>query len=282
MTASRSSAEVIASKPARTSGEACRAVTSEEIAHYRACGWVKLEGFVGPHLVAQLLDTARAMMGPDGDGNAPSSMPQDFFNPEMTHGLTSPLFGPLIRQVGVNAKVLIGRREGIEVRYFGDFFLPKLPAAKPSRHAGNGRTYFHQDYINWALDRSGGMTIWIALTDLAPESGTMSFVSGSHRMGTLGNYRTFEKEDVLEQYPELLEACTIDGPISYRAGDATVHSNLCVHGAGENLTNAPRWAYAIIVNPSDVRWNGGPAEAFDTTGMQVLQELDDQRFPIIS
>jgi ectoine hydroxylase-related dioxygenase (phytanoyl-CoA dioxygenase family) len=221
-------------------------------------------------------------MGPDGDGNAPTPMPQGFFNPEITNGLGSPVFGPLIREVGRNAKPLMGRRPGIEIRYFGDFFLPKLPAGKASSHGGNGETYFHQDYINWALDRSGGMTFWIALADLAPESGTMSFVSGSHRMGTLGNYRTFATEDVLEQYPELLEECTIEGPVSYRAGDATVHSNLCVHGAGANLTHAPRWAYAIIVNPSDARWNGGPAEAFDTSGMHVLQELDDQRFPIIS
>jgi hypothetical protein len=263
-------------------GYPCRAVTAGEVAQYRAQGWVKLDGFVHPQLVAQMLDMARAMMGSDGDGNSPSPMPQEFFNPEMTYGLGSPVFGPLIRQVGINAKALMGRRDGIEVRYFSDFFLPKLPAAKPSSHAGNGRTYFHQDYINWALDRSGGMTVWIALTDLASESGTMSFVSGSHWMGTLGNYRTFESEDMLEQYPELLEECTIDGPVSYLAGDATVHSNLCVHGAGANLTDAPRWAYAIIVNPSDARWNGGPAEAYDTSGMHVLQELDDRRFPIIS
>ena len=282
MTASRSSVKRAAVGSVFIGGDVCRAVTAEEIAHYRQRGWVKLEAFVQPKLVAQLLATARATMGPDGDDNAPSPMPQDFFNPEMAHGLGSPIFGPLIREAGANAKALMGRREGIEVRYFSDFYLPKLPASKPSAHGGNGKTYFHQDYINWALDRSGGMTIWIALTDLAPESGTMSFVSGSHRMGTLGNYRTFEDEDVLEQYPELLEECAIEGPVSYRAGDATVHSNLCVHGAGPNLTDAPRWAYAIIVNPSDARWNGGPAEAFDTSGMRILQELDDQRFPIIS
>lgn len=271
MTVSRSSAD-----------DPCRAVTADEIAHYRECGWVKLNGFVGPRLIGQLLDLARKSMGPDGDGNAPSPMVQDFFNPEMTNGLGHPVFGRLIREVGSNAKALMGRRKGIEVRYFSDFFLPKLPAAKASNHGGNGETYFHQDYINWALDRSGGMTFWIALADLVPQSGTMSFVSGSHRMGTLGNYRTFEREDVLEHYPEMLEQCTIEGPISYAAGDVTVHSNLCVHGAGANLTDAPRWAYAIIVNPSDARWNGGPAEAFDTKGMSVLQLLDDERFPIIS
>ena len=74
----------------------------------------------------------------------------------------------------------------------------------------------------------------------------------------------------------------MSGPLTYAAGDVTVHSNLTVHGAGANLTDRPRWAYTVIVNPADVRWNGGPAEAYDTTRLQMLQPLDDERFPIVS
>src|SRR3546814_1254752 len=46
---------------------------------------------------------------------------------------------------------------------FSDFFAPKLPAAKKTRNAGNGATSFHQDYITFAVDRTGGMTFWLAL-----------------------------------------------------------------------------------------------------------------------
>ena len=35
------------------------------------------------------------------------------------------------------------------------------------------------------------------------------------------------------------------------------------------VTDAPRWAYSILINPSDVRWDGSPAEGFDTTGMEL-------------
>jgi ectoine hydroxylase-related dioxygenase (phytanoyl-CoA dioxygenase family) len=193
--------------------------------------------------------------------------------------LTDPTLRPLLNQIGGNAKRLMRRQPNVEVRYFAENFAVKLPAAKQSGHAGNGRTQFHHDFPNWQLDRSGGMAFWIALMPLTPEMGTMSFVSGSHRLGVLGNYRN---GDLLDVYPELRERCTVTEPMTYQAGDATVHSSLTVHGAGFNTTPHPRWAYTVIVNPADARWNGAVAEAYDTSRMVVHQELDDERFPILS
>jgi hypothetical protein len=260
----------------------CRAATTDEIAHYRKHGWAKLPGFVPPATVAQLLAMAQARMGCDGQGNAVSPYRQPFFNPETTGGPADLRLRPLINGVGRNTKALMQRSPQIEARYFGDLFVAKLPAAKQTRHPGAGATYFHQDYVNWALDRSGGMTFWIALADLAPESGTMAFLSGSHRLGALGHYRAYGAGDIFDDFPELREQCPLSEPMRYAAGDATVHSNLTVHGAGENRTDAPRWAYIVMSNPSDARWNGAPPEAYDTSGMLHLQTLDDARFPVIS
>jgi hypothetical protein len=260
----------------------CRDVTAEEVEHYQRCGWVKLRGFVSPAMVQMLLATAQRRMGEDGDSNPPFALKQPFFNPEFGGALADPQMRPLVHGVGRGAKALMARPPDLEVRYFCDVFAPKLPAARASRHAGNGQTYFHQDYANWSVDRSGGMTFWIALADLSPETGTMSFVDGSHRLGALGHYRSYEAgADLLDDYPELREQ-PMSGPVGYAAGDATVHSNMTVHGAGANLTDHPRWAYTVMVNPADVRWNGGPAEAYDTAGMAMLQPFDDARFPVIS
>jgi hypothetical protein len=261
----------------------CRPVAADEADHYQQFGWAKLKGFVHPELVRALLGIARQRMGEDGDSNPPFEVKQPFFNPEFVGALADPSLRPLIHGVGRSAKALMRRRPGLEVRYFCDFFAPKLPASKDTKHAGNGRSYFHQDYTNWAVDRSGGLTFWIALTDLTQDSGTMSFLDGSHRFGALGHYRSYHGDnDLLDDYPELRDQCAMTGPLSYSAGDATVHSNLLAHGAGANLTDQPRWAYIIGVNPADVRWNGAPPEAYDTTGMRMLQEFDDERFPIIS
>lgn len=261
----------------------CRAVSLDEVSHYAEHGWAKLEGFVSPDVAAALLAMAKTRMGEDGQGNAVSPMQQPFFNPEMTEGPASPILRPLIEGIGAGAKALMRRREGLGVRYFGDLFAPKLPAASGTKHPGAGATYYHQDFINWALDRSGGMTFWIALEDLPPQSGTMSFFDGSHLLGALGHYRSYDDgKDILDDYPELVEICPPTGPIAYKAGDATVHSNLMVHGAGENLTERPRWAYLVIVNPEDARWTGAPPEAYLTEGMKHLDLLDDEtKFPLI-
>ena len=256
-----------------------RAVTPEEIAHYRKFGWVKLEDFVQPGTVQRLMEVGVEKLGGDGDSNPPLPVLQDLFNHACADALNDPTLRPLLNEVGRNAKALMQRQPHVEVRYFTENYAVKLPAAKESKHAGNGRTLFHHDFPNWQLDRSGGMAFWMALMDMGPEMGTMSFVSGSHRLGVLGNYRN---GDLLEAYPEILEHCSLTEPMSYKAGDTTVHSNLTVHGTGFNQTDRPRWAYTVLVNPADARWNGAPAEAYDTRQMKVHQELDEKRFPILS
>jgi len=264
---------------ADTAADNFRAVTPEEIAHYREFGWAKLENFVQPAMVRRLLEVGVEKLGEDGDSNPPLPILQDLFNHAYADALNDPTLRPLLNNLGKNAKALMQRRPHVEVRYFTENFAVKLPAGKESKHAGNGRTEFHHDFPNWQLDRSGGMAFWIALKDMGPDMGTMSFVNGSHRLGVLGNYRN---GDLLELYPEILERCTLSDPMTYEAGDATVHSSLTVHGAGFNLTDRPRWAYTVLLNPADARWNGAPAEAYDTTHMTVHQELDDERFPILS
>ena len=218
-------------------------------------------------------------MGEDGDNSEGISQP--YFTVGYSGGLTNPPIRRLIDQVGQNAKALMDRATGVGVRYFSDFFAPKLPAGKKTRNAGNGATSFHQDFITFAVDRSGGMTFWMPLEAYGPEAGTMSFVSGSHRSGVLGNYRNYDLGDALDTFPELRKLKMSD-PINYALGDITVHSHLTVHGAGLNLMDKPRWAYLVLIQPVDAVWNGAPPEAFDTTGMQPYGKFSDERFPVLA
>ncbi len=258
----------------------CRPVTPEEVAHYREFGWTKLDGFVHAATVETLLRIARDRMGDDGDSNDAYGVDQPYFNAEQGGGLTVPDVRVLIDRIGRGAGALMSRKGEVGVRYFSDFFAPKLPSSRKTRNAGNGPTSFHQDFITFAVDRSGGMTFWIALEDFGPESGTMSFVNRSHRAGVLGSYHTYGAGDALDVFPELRDL-EMSAPMHYRAGDVTVHSHLTVHGAGANTTDRPRWAYLVLVQPADVCWNGAPPEAFDTTGMQPNQRLDGDGFPLI-
>ena len=272
---------------AGAASSACRAVTAEEIAHYHEFGWVMLKGFVAPPTVKRILTAAHQRMGEDADSNAVIETLAPgvekniaYFNAEYGAGLEDPQMRAYIEGVGAAGKDLMSRRRPTGTRYFSDFYAPKLPTSNTSaRHGGNGPTSFHQDFINFSVDRSGGMTFWLALEDYGPQFGTMSFVSGSHRMGVFGNYRTYAKgEDLLDIYPDLKDL-PMSEPMTYAAGDVTVHSHLTVHGAGANLTERPRWAYLVLVQPADACFTGAPPEAFDPTGIAVNQVLPDDRFP---
>lgn len=263
------------------SGYPCRSVTAEEIAHYQEHGWVKLRSFVDPQIVRTLLDTARRQLGEDGDNTSPYNIPQPYFNVSFGGGLTNAPIKMMIEQVGQNAKRLLNRQPNVGIRYFSDFFAPKLPAKKQTKNAGNGPTAFHQDFITFAVDRSGGMTFWFALEDYGPDAGTMSFVNGSQRLGVMGSYHTYGSGDALDVFPEL-KGLKMSEPVTYAVGDVTVHSHLTIHGAGANLMDKPRWSYIVLVQPADVCWNGAPPEAFDPTGMKPNQRLDDERFPLLA
>lgn len=259
----------------------CRMVTSEEVAHYHEFGWVQLKSFIDPAMISTLLAKAKGIMGEDGDSNPSYGIDQPYFNAQAAAGLADPAVRPLIEKIGRNAKALMARKADIGVRYYSDFFAPKLPSAKKTKNMGNGPTSFHQDYITFAVDRSGGMTFWIPLEAYGPEAGTMSFLNKSHRLGVLGNYTSYGGQDIRDVFPELRD-CEESPQINYALGDITVHSHLTVHGAGKNLLDRPRWAYLVLPQPADAVWNGAPPEAFDPTGMKAYQPFSDERFPILA
>lgn len=261
---------------------AFRHVTPAEIDHFDEYGWVKLKNFIGPDIVEMILARGRVRMGADGDGNAPDQGEEHgYFNQEICRGIEEPALQPLFGAVGRAAKALMGRGEDIGVRYFFDAYAVKLSSNKDHSHNGAGKTDFHQDFSSTALDRAGGMMFWFALRDLPPNSGTMAFLNGSHRVGPLAAHSTHMGRDIMELYPRLGAQCPFTGALEYCAGDVTVHSSLCVHGAGINTTDEPRWAYIVGVNPSDARWTGAPNPTFSSPRLAPFEPLDNEIFPLL-
>lgn len=263
-----------------------RGVSQDEIDRFQKNGWVKLENFLSADVVSALLSQARKQMGDDGDSNAvtPGDGEYDdfgFVNLDFVGAPNVPAFRKLVRSIGNNASLLMARKNRVGARYFADAFAPKLPANKKGKHLGNKETLSHQDWPTWSLDRTGGMTFWVALSDIGPKDGTMEFFNGSHRAGPLCGYNS-AGGPLLETYPEIQDRYPSSGPQYYKAGDATVHSDLCVHGAGLNLSDNPRWNYFFLCLPADACWNGAPTKAFDTKGMTQFSQLDEERFPTIS
>jgi hypothetical protein len=259
-----------------------RAVTPEEIEHYKKFGWVKLDKFIPLPLVEGLLAMARAKMGERGDANLPPEA-FSYFNPLTLRGLDDPLLRPIIDHCGRNGRALMARRTDVGIRYFTDFFAVKQPTKeKKAGSGGAGDSDWHQDFASSGSDRSGGMVFWTALTHMTPEKGTMAFLNGSHRYGVMGHHSTYGGGNLISHFPELLDDCTSSGNLTYEPGDVTVHSNMTVHSAGTNVTDDPRWTYIVIVNPADACYTGGAADAFEPGELVLHQELNDGRFPVIA
>lgn len=261
----------------------CRAITPEEVAQYQDKGWVLLKKFIDPEMIAAMLTKAKEIMGEDGDSNPSYGIDNPYFNAMLASGYSDERTKPVFSGIGQAAKALMARQNGEGVRLFNDFFAPKLPSGKKTKNAGNGPTSFHQDYITFAVDRTGGLTFWIPLEAYGPDAGTMSFIEKSHKLGVLGNYTSYDGKDIREVWPEL-NALEMSEPVTYELGDVTAHNHMLVHGAGMNMMDRPRWAYLILPQPADARWNGAPPEAFDPAAHEMTPygKFPDDAFPIIA
>ena len=267
--------------PDTTTGYPCRAVSAEEVAHYEEFGWVKLKSFLHPDMVGLLLERGKKLMGEDAQSNEDYGIRQAYFNPFPCGGMDVPAIREMLFALGGAAKRLMNRKSGVGTRYFFDTFVPKLPVGKESRRGGNGPTSFHQDFITFAVDRSGGMQFWIPLEPCGPEKGTMSFINRSHKVGVLGNYSSYSGKEIMDVWPELGDM-EVSEPMTYELGDVTVHDHLTVHGAGANTSDTPRWAMITSTLPTDAHWNGSPPEAFDPAHLKPYQLLDEERFPTLA
>ncbi|MHB8466765.1 MAG: phytanoyl-CoA dioxygenase family protein [Acidimicrobiales bacterium] len=54
------------------------------------------------------------------------------------------------------------------------------------KEAGGGPTPWHQDQVYWPLDTDKTITMWMPLVDVPSDVGSMTFASGSSRIGDLG------------------------------------------------------------------------------------------------
>ena len=153
---------------------------------------------------------------------------------------------------------LIGQDEGL--------FIHDMSFIKTG--ADGEPTPFHQDFPHWPFDRTGAFTIWIALTDMSPDMGTLQFMSGSQREGPLGRYSHKAGDDMVNANPYLRDKYPLQGGNALRAGDATVHVDLMIHGANGNPTGKDRAAYTLRYMPKDVIYTGATHRHFDKFGLK--------------
>jgi ectoine hydroxylase-related dioxygenase (phytanoyl-CoA dioxygenase family) len=131
------------------------------------------------------------------------------------------------------------------VRIYHDQALFKEP--------GGGHTPWHQDQIYWPLDTPHMITMWMPLVDISESVGSMTFASGTHKLG-------YVNKQVISDESHRTLAQFIEGKgiptVSYgamKAGDATFHAGWTMHSAPGNPTDIMREVMTVIYLADGIR-----------------------------
>jgi ectoine hydroxylase-related dioxygenase (phytanoyl-CoA dioxygenase family) len=144
------------------------------------------------------------------------------------------------------------------IRLYHDQALFKPPYGNP--------TAWHLDNPFWSFHSRQAMTMWVALDDATLSNGCMNYIPTSHLTAT--NEKNLSIGDnfagLFKMYPDWMKIDPVSCPCP--AGSVVFHNGLTAHGAGVNVTNKPRRAYACALMPEGATFNGNkdvlPAEYF--------------------
>ncbi|PZF85608.1 phytanoyl-CoA dioxygenase family protein [Jiangella anatolica] len=160
---------------------------------------------------------------------------------------------------------------GFPLRLWHDQMLVKEP------HNGVA-TEFHQDRPFWphANDRLS-LSAWVALVDVPPERGCMTFLPKTQHLADLRRQDLHEEDDLFEADPSLRWLPRVTIPL--RAGDCTFHSSRTGHMALPNSTDQARLAHVNIYMDEATTYSGTAHPVTDPLGLTEGDRLDDDRFP---
>ena len=254
-------------------GDPVRRITDDEIRFYREHGWVYAPALVDPLLVETLAAKATGLHRPTGAVSVAAvaeAFGQNRGLAAADADFAAAVYSPTM---GDNASRLLPGRPRVRLQI--DNLLVKESAGGAHR-----ATTFHQDFPWMPMDRSSILTVWLALVDIPATMGSLRFYDRSHVYGVLGRSFARPGDDALTQHPWLAEL-ELSPPLDLRAGDATIHSALIIHGAAANEQDQPRLSYAWTYFDAQTKYTGSPFTQTDGLGLTVNEVFDHPDFPLI-
>jgi ectoine hydroxylase-related dioxygenase (phytanoyl-CoA dioxygenase family) len=97
------------------------------------------------------------------------------------------------------------------------------------------------------------VTVWLAIDDADPANANMRFISGTHLLGHL-TYQLSEHDDanVLNQIVPDIEKYGDPIDVELAAGEASIHSDLLLHGSEPNASDRRRCGLTLRYTAGDV------------------------------
>jgi hypothetical protein len=114
------------------------------------------------------------------------------------------------------------------------------------KEPGGALTPWHQDQYYFPLDGDEVITMWMPLTPVTPEMGSLVYASGSHKLGYLGEFEASEESEAVFRKMIADSEMVLESPGEMAAGDATFHTSWTLHGAPHNPTDNMRAAMTVI------------------------------------
>ena len=152
---------------------------------------------------------------------------------------------------------------------------------KPARDGGV--VAWHQDYSYWARSQPmAHLTCWIGLDDATKDNGCLCYVPGSHRWNLLPSTGLAGNMDAINRVLSD-EQKRLFSPVhvELKAGEASFHHPLMVHGSFENRTDRPRRATVINVFRDGTRWTSDEPPLDGVPPIPAGDEMRGQFFPLL-
>jgi hypothetical protein len=223
-------------------------LSEEQICRFRDVGYLTGVKLLNPEQIDTLKNELLEMTAPDHSGH-------EFFyeyhsneseDPDTTlfHALGAWRVRPAFHDLLWNPAFLMPSYQllGKNFRLFHDQLF-----SKPARHGGV--VAWHQDYSYWTWTAPmEHLTCWIGLDDTDSSNGCMYYVPGSHHWGMLEKKSLAGEMDAIRNQltPAQLEDFDRKIPVEMKAGEASFHHPLLMHGSYEN--NSERSRRATIIN----------------------------------
>jgi len=152
---------------------------------------------------------------------------------------------------------------------------------KPALYGGC--VAWHQDYSYWTrTEPMAHLSCWIGLDDSTRDNGCVHYVPGSHRWdllpitGLAGDMHAIETVLNEEQRAQFKPVA-----IELKAGEASFHHPLMIHGSYENRTDRPRRATVINVFREGVRSASNTAPLEGVPPIPAGEKMGGQFFPLL-
>jgi ectoine hydroxylase-related dioxygenase (phytanoyl-CoA dioxygenase family) len=153
--------------------------------------------------------------------------------------------------------------------------------AKPARDGGV--VAWHQDYSYWTRTAPiAHLTCWIGLDDSTTENGCLRYVPRSHKWnllpvtGLTGDMNAIQSV-LSDEQKRNFQPVTVE----LKAGEASFHHPLLVHGSFENFSERPRRATVINVFREGVKSDSDKPPLEGIPPVKKGDKMQGQFFPLL-